>query len=225
VEQPTVLIISDDAEFSRAIASRWQMERNVPAFTLMGSDLYPGIGGESFELAIVGAVRPKALGAVLSTLESTGKPVILVASDTLQALANETYTRVMVLRDYEGWREALVLVCSEALRRAAALERAQCAEQDNRSLKTGATLGRYALDMRHTVNNALTSILGNSELLLAEPGTFSAATRAQIETIRNMASRIHEVLQRFSSLEKELRFLEKQPEEAAARSQAAGAVF
>jgi len=66
--------------------------------------------------------------------------------------------------------------------------------------------------MRHTMNNALTSVLGNSELLLLEPGTFSAGVRSQLDTIRNMSLRLHEILQRFSSLEKELRFVEKQAE-------------
>lgn len=66
------------------------------------------------------------------------------------------------------------------------------------------------LDMRHSLNNALTSVLGNSELLLLEPGSLSANARAQIETIRNMALRMNEVLQRFSSLEKELHVVEKE---------------
>jgi len=83
-------------------------------------------------------------------------------------------------------------------------------------------LGRYMLEMRHSLNNALTSVLGNSELMLLEPGSLSAAARSQIDTIRNMALRMHEILQRFSSLEKELRFAEKQVEtEEDGRSQAA----
>ena len=53
-------------------------------------------------------------------------------------------------------------------------------------------------------------MLGNSELLLSEPGSLSAKARSQIDTIRNMGLRLHEVLQRFSSLEKELSFVEQQ---------------
>ena len=68
------------------------------------------------------------------------------------------------------------------------------------------------LEMRHTMNNALTSVLGNSELLLLEPGLLSAARRSQIETIRNMAVRMHEILQRFSSIEKEMSVVEQQAE-------------
>ena len=89
-------------------------------------------------------------------------------------------------------------------------------------LEGQAILGRYMLEMRHSLNNALTSVLGNSELMLLEPGSLSAAARSQIDTIRNMALRMHEILQRFSSLEKELRFAEKQVEnEEDGRSQAA----
>ena len=71
-------------------------------------------------------------------------------------------------------------------------------------------LGRYMLEMRHTLNNALTSMLGNSELLLAEPGALSAISREQLETVRNMAIRMNEIFQRFSSLETELRYVERQ---------------
>ena len=72
-----------------------------------------------------------------------------------------------------------------------------------------ATLGRYMLEMRHGLNNALTSVLGNSELLLLEPGAFSAPVREQIEIIRNMGLRMHEIIQRFSSLESEMRVAEE----------------
>jgi hypothetical protein len=47
-------------------------------------------------------------------------------------------------------------------------------------------------------------------LLLLEPGSFSAQTRAQLETIRNMTLRIHEIMQRFSSLEKEMNVVAQQ---------------
>ena len=77
------------------------------------------------------------------------------------------------------------------------------------------------LEMRHNLNNALTSVLGNSDLLLLEPGSLSALSRAQIETIRNMALRIHEILQRFSSLEKEMNVAAIQAEQDTGKSFAA----
>ena len=205
MEQPTVLIISDDAEFSRAVTGRWQMERSVPAFTLMTGDLWQGAEANAFELALVGTVRPPVLAASLAAFEATGKPVLFVAGDAQAAKrVREMHPRVMVLRQFEGWLDALILAGSESLRRSEAMARANTAEQANRSLQREAMLGRYILEQRHAVNNALTSVLGNSELLLAEPGSLSAGSRSQLDTIRHMSLRIHEILQRFSSLEKEL---------------------
>ena len=64
MDQATVLIISDDADFSRVVMDRWQNERNVPAFTLMSGDLCRDLDAEGFDMAIVSAVRPEILFAV-----------------------------------------------------------------------------------------------------------------------------------------------------------------
>lgn len=223
VEQPTVLIISDDADFSRAITAHWQMERSVPAFTLMSSDLCRGLNVESFDLAIIDAVPSAVLERAVVVLESLAKPVVCVADSAAAKRLREAHARVTVLPKYEGWLDALVPLACEVLRRVEAFGRACRAEQANRTLRQTAILGRYMLEMRHPVNNALTSVLGNSELLLAEPGSLSAAGRAQLETIRHMALRIHEILQRFSSLEKELSFVEKPVEQDTGRTQAMAA--
>jgi signal transduction histidine kinase len=215
VDLRTVLIISDDSEFARTIMVRWQSENSMPAFTVMKGDLCQKLDPNSFEVAIVGAVRPSVLASVLNALESLTKPVLFIwdggqSVDTVRA----SQLRAMVLRQHDGWLDALVLVVSEALRHCEALARAIRAEEANVSLKRQATLGRYILEMRHSLNNALTSVLGNSELLLLEPETLSADARSQIETVRNMALRMHEILQRFSSLEKELTVIERQTEKA-----------
>ena len=211
MQQPTVLIVSDEAEFSRAITGRWQSERHVPAFTSMTGDLCQRLDADEFDLAIVGPSPAAALVQVLTALESAGKPVVLVcgAQHSAQSM-RDAQSRAMVLHQREGWLDALVLVASETLRRCDALARVRELEEENALLKSQSTLGLYMLEMRHSLNNALTSVLGNSELLLLEPVTFSASIRSQIETIRNMGLRMHEVLQRFSSLEKELKVTETQ---------------
>ena len=215
MERSTVLIISDDPEFARTIVARWQSENNMPAFTVMKGDLCQKLDADSFDVAIVGAVRPTVLAAVLKGLEPLTKPVLFMwdggqSGETVRA----SQLRALVLRQQEGWLDALVLVVSEALRHCEALARAIRAEEANVSLKRQATLGRYILEMRHSLNNALTSVLGNSELLLLDSETISAGARSQIETVRNMALRMHEILQRFSSLEKELTVIERQTEKA-----------
>jgi len=207
-EQRNVLIISDDSEFSRQISERWRATRNAPAFTTAGSSIPEHVNGLSFELAIVGDMRSEATLSILQVLDSLGKPVIFVRKSTEPR--RDEFTRVLFLAHCEGWLDLVILLGSEVLRRVEAVSRAERAEQVNSLLRCHATLGQYVIDMRHTMNNALTSVLGNAELLLLEPGAFSAGVRSQIDTIRNMALRLHEILQRFSSLEKELTFVEKQ---------------
>lgn len=223
MEQFTVLIISDDAEFSGAVTGRWQSERSTPAFTLMRGDLCQELDPETFSMAIVGAVRPEGLAAVLRALDAAGTPVVLVRKESQTSRdLRDVHSRVRVLRQHEGWLDALVLVVSEMLRRCEAVDRLNRAEKASALLQNQATLGEYMLQMRHSLNNALTSVLGNSELLLVEPGSLSANARSQIETIRNMSLRMHEVMQRFSSLEKELQVVERQAERESGKARAAG---
>ncbi len=224
MEQFTVLVISDDAEFSGAITGRWQAERSTPAFTLMKGDLCQGLDPETFAVAVVGAVRPNGLPAVLRALEIAGTPVVLVCEENQNTRdLREAHPRLRVLRKHEGWLDALLLLVSEILRRCEAVERLHRAEKAGALLQQQASLGEYMLQMRHSLNNALTSVLGNSELLMLESGPFSAAARSQIETIRNMSLRMHEVMQRFSSLEKELKVAERQAAgQGKTRAQVAG---
>lgn len=213
VDQSSVLIVSDEEVFSGTISARWQAERNLPTLTLLSGDLGPGFDVGGFEMAIVGAVRASILPAVLTAVNPVGKPVIFVSDNPQTAEAvRSAQPRVLVLQQREGWLDALILITTEILRRNQALARAQKAEHDNVVLESQAALGRYMLEMRHTLNNALTSVLGNSELLLLDAGALSAAARSQVDTIRNMALRMHEIFQRFSSLEKELSFVERQAE-------------
>jgi signal transduction histidine kinase len=216
LDQSTVLIISDDADFSRVVMDRWQSERNPPAFTLMSADICRDLDADGFDMAVVGAVRSDDLASVFKALDEAGNPVLFAGNEKQSAQkARQMKPGVSVLQQQEGWLDALVLVCSECLRHKQTLARAHRAEAAVKSLERQAALGRYTLDVRHTLNNALTSVLGNSELLLLEPGSLSVASRSQIETIRNMAVRIHEILQRFSSIEKELNAVEQQAENEA----------
>jgi signal transduction histidine kinase len=224
VQAPTVLIISDEVDFTRRVTARWQMERNVPTFTLLSGDLWPRFAVDVFDVAIVGELRRDLLSVVLEPLHSTGRPVFCVCHDAATGqLVHKRWPRIALLRPSEHWLETLVLAASEAVHRSRAESRARAAEAACATLDRQATLGRYMLEMRHNLNNALTSVLGNSDLLLLEPGSLSAQTRAQIETIRNMTLRIHEIMQRFSSLEKEMNVVAQQAEQDAGKSYAAGA--
>jgi len=224
-DQPTVLVISDDVEFSRSITARWQVERHVPTFTLLSGDLWPCCI-DNFAVAIIGPLRRELLSVVLEPLHSTQQPLFCVCRDAATAqLVQNRWPRASVLRtdDDDNWLNVLILAAGEAVLRAGAEARARAAEAACAALERQATLGRYILDMRHGLNNALTSLLGNSDLLLIEPGSLSAQARAQIETIRNMTLRIHEVLQRFSSLEKEMNVVAQQVERDSGKYRVAAA--
>ena len=203
----SVLIISDDAEFARIVVARWQSQRIVPAFTLMGSDLYSSAVLASHTLTILGP-RVNHLPKVLKAIAAAGDAVICVAPEQSMPM-RELRGMAMFIRHTDGWLEDLIQLASEVLRRSDAGARMRLAELALAASQRHAILGRYLLEMRHTLNNCLTSVLGNAELLLLEPGRLAADTREQIETMHTMALRIHEIFQRFSSLETEMQFAER----------------
>ena len=211
MKQSTVLVVADQGSFAQSLMSRWHSERTVPAFTVMNSEVFHADAGRTCDLLIVGPIARQRFSALLTTVATLSQPVILVAGDNIDALsANNKNARIMVLRQHEGWVDLLILLGSECLRRLDATERAEKAERSAADLAGQAMLGRYMLDMRHSLNNALTSVLGNAELLLLEPGNFSEEVRDQLATIRGMSLRINEILARFSSLEAELAFAKRE---------------
>jgi signal transduction histidine kinase len=204
-----VLIIADEAEFARSVVGRWQMERTVPAFTLMSSDLCQTANFSVHGIAILGP-RASRRAIVLSALENAGIPIVIVAADGDAGQIRSAHPRALVLRQTDGWLDVLIQMAGEILRRAEVQHYLLRAEQLVAASQRHATLGRYMLEMRHGLNNCLTSVLGNAELLLLEPGMLSAEARDQVHTIHSMAMRMHEVMQRFSSLETEMQFAEKE---------------
>ena len=219
MDQISVLIISDEPSFSRAVTSRWRGEGDVPAFTLLGSDSHQGIGHSAVDLVLVGAVEKTAMSPVLRALAASGKPAVWVIEDNAaSAMIKQQLSRCVILPRAEGWIDAVVLVGIEIAARIEAERRMTGAVSARTSLEKEASLGRYMLEARHGLNNALTSILGNSELLLLDPGEVPPSMISQLDTIRHMALRIHEAMQRFSSIEKEMTFVEHKNRERATAS-------
>lgn len=136
-------------------------------------------------------------------LLAAGKPTILVHSDPSGDFYCLDGPVLQLRREPATWAATTGLIGREILRRRQAEFRASEAERVCAASQAEATLGRYMVEMRTNVNNALTTVLGNAELLVNEPG-LPGKIAAQADAIRNMALRLHEVFQRFSSLEKEL---------------------
>jgi signal transduction histidine kinase len=206
VSLTSVLLISAEPEFASTVIARWQCERTVPGFVTLGALSAADTTLSTCDLAILGPAPSEALVAILRVLDAAGRPAICLVPDSATASTfRHAHSRAFVLREHEGWPDNLVTLGSEVLRRIELGARCRRAEQALAEAEQTATLGRYMLDMRHSLNNALTSILGNSELLLLEPGALSANERDQITTMHSMTLRIHEILQRFTSMELEMK--------------------
>ena len=207
---PTALIVSDEPEFARVLTACWQGERHVPAITALTSDLWKPQQTSLYDVTVVGPLGAGKIEAVMKSL-AAGAAVILCAVGHSAAVASlqNRYPRVLHVPLREDWAQTVVLVAGEALRRVEAVRAAQRAARLAAESERQATLGRYMLEMKHSVNNALTSMLGNVELLMFEPGQLSADAQAQLKTIHCMTLRLSEIMQRFSSLASEMKEDEK----------------
>lgn len=222
----SVLIVSDDTEFSRAIAARWQTEHHAPEITLVTTGVWQPATALGYDLVIIGPVGGGKLPSILSGLSAspdTAAICLMEDEKDVPALRAE-YPRLLVVPRQDGWISALIQISSEALRRLEAVGRAQRAERLALECQRDATLGRYMLEMRPSVNNALTSVLGNADLLLLDPGQVSGQCREQIRAIHTMALRLNEIMQRFSSLSSEMRAREKESQ-AETEAMSAGLVI
>jgi hypothetical protein len=218
------LIVTDESEFARLLTSCWQAERLPPAITVLGSAVWAEHEEIDHELVVVGPLREGQLPEVLKSLAPATAVILCAPADSREfSQLRSRYPRLVHIPLREDWTQTLLLVAGESLRRTEALRAARQAEDKAARNEHDATLGRYMIDMKPSVNNALTSMLGNAELLLLEPGQLSQQSLAQIKTIHSMALRINEIMQRFSSLATEMRDAEnasqaETPDIAASRS-------
>jgi hypothetical protein len=223
--RPIVLVLTSDPAFSHEITANWPQDPvlhcDAPEFIVLGEDFSRDLKGSNYDLAIADASYHKIpkrrvgnhqndqsaqLKALRQSLAIAGKPAILIHSDPAPE-SNNFYKldgAILELRREPGlWPAMAGLIGREFLRRHQAELHACEAEQTCAAAQAEATLGRYMVEMRTNINNALTTLLGNAELLALEPG-LPSTVQAQADTIRNMALRLHEVFRRFSSIEKEL---------------------
>lgn len=208
----SVLIVSDDPEFARTLAARWQSERHVPEITVATGSVWHPANSAGHDAIIIGPLRESDSSAILRGANSSSRAAaIYFAGDArdIERLQTE-YPHLQVVPRTDGWANVLVLLATEAMRRVEAVRRAQRAEVTALSAQGHAALGCYMLDVRPNVNNALTSMMGNADLLLLDSSGMPVQAREQIQTIHAMALRLNETMQRFSSLAAEMRAGEKE---------------
>lgn len=230
--RPTVLILSTNPAFAREIAAHWPADPNVPEFTVLEQALFRDFAGGTYDLAIADATSPEHFSDLKQALVAAAKPAILLHSE----LHSERASSVAPQRKFSTpeptvielschiaqgeqplWPVMAGLLGREILRRCQADARAGEAETVCAGAQAEATLGRYMAEMRHNINNALTSVLGNAELLTLEPG-LPAHILSQAETILNMALRLHEIVRRFASIEEELSVAARQSGKASGKA-------
>ena len=206
------VIISDSTDFGRTLMARWQAEREVPAFTLLSAEFWDHARVVSGDVAVIAPLPRARLEPVLRSLAASGTAAVCASNDPgTWAWARSLHPRALVIPHQDAWADTLVTFCAEVLARVASQERALQAERLAAENQHFATLGRYIVEMRHSFNNAMTSLLGNAELLLMQPGAFSARVREQLNTIRAMAMRMNQMMLRLASLEAEMEMVESDP--------------
>jgi signal transduction histidine kinase len=201
-----VLILTDESEFARVASGCWQAQRKAPEITILSSKVWRNYDPSTHDLVVVGPISRGKLPQVLGSLESAPAVILCMQMDLREAEEwHARYPRFLQVQQREDWSRTLLLLAGETLRRVEAVSYARHAEREAAKSQHLATLGRYMTDMKHSMNNALTSMLGNAELLMLEPGQLSSQSLSQIRTIHSMAMRINEIMQRFSSLASEMR--------------------
>ncbi len=210
METNTLLIVADEPEFGRQLTARWQTEPRVPALTQVSSDLWNPASASAYDLLILGPLAFHRASSVRESLGTAGVSVLTVVENEREAA--EVQSRdpggLVVLRQND-WMSVVVLVSGQILRRTAAQRRAEAAENIVKVLQRRAALGRYMLEMRPALNNALTSALGNADLLLLESTGLRGESLERVRTLHRMILRMNEMVQRFSSLASELELIEK----------------
>ena len=217
MRRQSAIIISDSADFARTLMAGWQAEREAPAFTLLNPEGYCQARILRGDLAVIAPLPRPRLEPLLHAVAASETVAVCVLND--HASGDSAWMRsihpgsLMIFQPADS--ETLVLFCREVLARLASQERALEAERLAAENQHFATLGRYIAETRHGFNNAMTSLLGNAELLLMQPGAFSPRARDQLTTIRAMAMRMNQMMLRLASLEAEMEIVEGYPPESA----------
>jgi hypothetical protein len=198
-----ILILSEDAEFVRTLSARWRKEKDSPSLTAVSANVTEQANTTGYALVVVGPLREGAAPppAASQQLDST---VCVVGDVGSLAAVRAKHADWLLLPEYPGWTEALLSVAHEVLRRTRAEMRARDAELAHHAHQRFSVLGRSLLEVRPGMINALTSLLGNADLILLSGDPLPAECREQVRTIRTMALRLNEMVQRLSSLESEL---------------------
>jgi hypothetical protein len=198
-----ILIVSDDSEFVRSLVARWRMEKDPPAITAVSPGVSRQASSSGYEMVIVGPLR-EGVALPAGPAVHPDSVVCAVGDEESLKLVRAVHGAWLLLPECPGWTKILFSLAGEVLRRTAAETRAREAEITNLSQKRFGVLGKFLLEARPGMVNALTSLLGNADLILLSEEPLPDNCRENVRTIHNMALRLNEIVQRLSSIENEM---------------------
>jgi len=242
VGKQVVLIMAHSPAFAQSLVERWQNIAAAPTFTVMSPVDHSQNGHKACHMVIVEGAAVHSHRSMLQRLDTVGTPLLcalpltsfsngrrngatpepIVLSPTTEQLRID-FPRMVTLNltDRDSGLDIVITVAMEMLKRIDASLRAKKAEAATGAQSAQLALGRYVAESMHGFNNALTAVLGNAELLQLDASKLSPEMQEEVEAIHSNALRLHEMMQRFSSLEAEMDAGRKQGKsEAAAAAQA-----
>lgn len=202
-----ILVVSDDFEFVRTLASRWRMEKDSPAITAVSTEASREMDSSKYEMIVFGLCE----GAAPPQTPAFRTEAVICAVGNEESLeaARQAHSNWLLIPDCPGWTAILFSLANEVLRRRAAESRVREAELSTLSQRRFGMLGKSLQDARPGMVNALTSLLGNADLMLLSEEPLPDRCREQVQTIHNMALRLNEIVQRLSSIENEMELAER----------------
>jgi hypothetical protein len=203
-----ILIVSDDSEFVRSLVARWRMEKDPPAITAVSTGVSRQASSSGYEMIIIGPLRECTVLPAGPAVHSDSV-VCAVGDEESLRLVRAVHDAWLLLPECPGWTKILFSLAGEVLRRTAAETRAREAEITNLSQKRFGILGKSLLEARPGMVNALTSLLGNADLILLSEEPLPDHCRENVRTIHNMALRLNEIVQRLSSIENEMELTDR----------------
>jgi signal transduction histidine kinase len=198
-----VLIVSDDPEFVSSLMLSCHGWSIAPEFAV-ASQADSGELPECIVAIVDGA-------EALSRLHASVLLAIAVLPDECLLATGTPGMRILQLPRGNGWADTAAAVAEQTMLRGEAVAKFAESERRMRECERFATLGRFIVEARHGLGNALTSLLGHSELaLMKTESNVRDEVRGQLETIHAMSLRISDVMQRLTTLDMEMRLAERQ---------------
>lgn len=211
MEKAKILVFSENRDFVDSLARVWGQSGYSREFTVSDAE---NSGEQAGGKAVPKVVLTDGT-ARLAQLPAEVALAILVTGDAqppaLEMPETNPELRMVWIERGAGWADVAAALAQETALRLEAQAQLAETKQKLREAERFAALGRFIAEARHGLGNALTGVLGHSELLLLEAGKeLDTEARAQVETIHAMSLKIHETFHRLSSLDIELKLAERQ---------------